>query len=79
MWENYPIFVPIFRPKNRGWRIDSFIINKEIVDCVVDTGIIQDAGLETKPQGSDHGAIFLTLDIDCISKRWNGDNSVILL
>ncbi len=52
----------IFRMKNKGRRIDYFVINKELMKWVENMEIITDAGLETKPQGSDHAAIYLQLD-----------------
>ncbi len=62
MYTWWPPRVPIFRSLNKGWRIDYFIVNKSFLSCVKNFINIDDAGLLTKPQGSDHGAILLELD-----------------
>jgi len=58
--------IPIFRTKNKGWRLDYFIVSKNLIPCVQDMVILRDAGLLTKPQGSDHAAILLTIDKQCL-------------
>lgn len=57
--------IPPFRILNNGWRIDYFLVSESLMKCVVDMKNIKDAGVSTKPQGSDHGAILLTLKRGC--------------
>lgn len=55
--------IPAFRPANKGWNIDRFIIHKDLLKNVHDMKIIRNAGLLTKPSGSDHAAIFLEMKL----------------
>lgn len=54
------------REFNLGWRLDYFIISSDIMKCVNNMVILKDAGLRTKPQGSDHAPILLDLKLDCV-------------
>uniref|UniRef100_A0A6C0ELZ2 DNA-(apurinic or apyrimidinic site) endonuclease n=1 Tax=viral metagenome TaxID=1070528 RepID=A0A6C0ELZ2_9ZZZZ len=58
--------IPMFRERNKGWRIDYFIVSDELMKCVKDMQILHSAGLLTQPQGSDHAAILLTLNKNCL-------------
>ena len=53
--------IPIFRVKNHGWRLDYFIVSKNLKGRIVSTNIWKDIGTYTKPQGSDHAPISLTI------------------
>lgn len=56
-----------FRSTNLGWRIDYFIVSSNLMPCVRNMFILPNAGLRTKPQGSDHAAILLELKMDCVT------------
>lgn len=58
--------IPAFRVHNKGWLIDHVLISENKVNCVKNIEIITDAGLLTKPQGSDHAALFLEINRECL-------------
>jgi len=62
--------IPIFRSINKGWRLDYFVVNDKLAPCVRNMQILRESGLLTKlqgkPQGSDHAAILLDINLDCI-------------
>jgi len=56
--------IPTFRESNKGWRIDYFVVSKNLVSNIQDMQILRESGLLTKPQGSDHTAILLKLNFN---------------
>lgn len=59
--------IPAFRVHNKGWLIDHVLISEEKIRCVKDMEILTEAGLLTKPQGSDHAALLLKIDRKCLN------------
>lgn len=56
--------IPNFRLHNIGWRLDYFIVNNSFFKNVVNTGILLNSGINTRPFGSDHLAIMIEIDIN---------------
>ncbi|MEC7089938.1 MAG: endonuclease/exonuclease/phosphatase family protein, partial [Candidatus Thermoplasmatota archaeon] len=47
------------RAKNRGWRIDYFLLNKPAAAAMVDCTIVRQGGIDV----SDHAPVVLDLDL----------------
>lgn len=55
--------MPAFRSSNKGWRIDYFVVSENLIDSVKNIEILRNAGLETRPQASDHAPLLMYIDL----------------
>jgi len=61
--------VPVYRPNNRGWRIDYVIVDNKHLDNLVDCRVLREVGTKThsrdtpKKYGSDHAPICATFNL----------------
>lgn len=58
--------IPSDRPNNKGMRLDYFLIDQENMGCVKKSEILYHSGLVSLPAASDHAAILLELDRNCV-------------
>jgi exodeoxyribonuclease III len=58
--------IPTDRQNRYGMRLDYFVVSDSMMPCVKDSEILYKSGLETEMASSDHAAVLLTLESECL-------------